>query len=77
MMMAMVGTFPELERAMIRERTSACLAAARIEGRIGERRKKLDAMKRGEIAESVTLGRKTGADVARRYSISHPTVSVH
>jgi DNA invertase Pin-like site-specific DNA recombinase len=41
MMMQMVGTFAEFERAMIRERTSAGLAAARSEGRIGGRRKKL------------------------------------
>src|SRR5690242_21918999 len=42
MMMQMVGAFAEFERAMIRERTSAGLAAARAEGRIGGRRKKLD-----------------------------------
>src|SRR6202049_5312457 len=46
MMMQMVGAFAEFERAMIRERTSAGLAAARAEGRIGGRRKKLDAAKR-------------------------------
>jgi len=39
--MQMVGAFAEFERAMIRERTSAGLAAARAEGRIGGRRKKL------------------------------------
>jgi len=33
MMMQMVGAFAEFERAMIRERTSAGLAAARAEGR--------------------------------------------
>ena len=38
MMMQMVGAFAEFERAMIRERTSAGLAAARAEGRIGGRR---------------------------------------
>ena len=58
MMMQMVGAFAEFERAMIRERTSAGLAAARAEGRIGGRRKKLDAAKRREIAESVMSGRK-------------------
>lgn len=35
MMMQMVGAFAEFERAMIRERTSAGLAAARAEGRVG------------------------------------------
>jgi DNA invertase Pin-like site-specific DNA recombinase len=75
MMMQMVGAFAEFERAMIRERTSAGLAAARAEGRVGGRRKKLDAGKRKEIAESVTSGRKTGAEMARLYNISQPTVS--
>ena len=35
MMMQMVGSFAEFERAMIRERTSAGRAAARAEGRVG------------------------------------------
>ncbi len=46
MMMQMVGSFAEFERAMIRERTSAGLAVARAEGRVGGRRKKLNATKR-------------------------------
>jgi DNA invertase Pin-like site-specific DNA recombinase len=75
MMMQMVGSFAEFERAMIRERTSAGLTAARAEGRTGGRRKKLDAAKRHEIAESVITGRKSGADMARLYNISQPTVS--
>jgi len=74
-MMRMVGSFAEFERAMIQERTSAGLAAARAEGRIGGRRKKLDAAKRREIAESVLSGRKSGAEMARLYDISQPTVS--
>ena len=74
MMMQMVGAFSEFERAMIKERTSAGLAAARAEGRIGGRRKKLDPAKRREIAESVISGRKTGAEMARLYNISPPTV---
>jgi DNA invertase Pin-like site-specific DNA recombinase len=75
MMMQMVGAFAEFERAMIRERTSAGLAAARAGGRIGGRRKKLDTAKRSEIAESVLTGRKSGADMARLYGVSQPTVS--
>ena len=57
------------------ERTSAGIAAARAEGRVGGRRKKLDAAKRREIAESVITGRKSGAEMARLYNISQPTVS--
>jgi len=75
MMMQMVGSFAEFERAMIRERTSAGLAQARSEGRIGGRRRKLDEKQRGEIAESVLSGRKSGADMARLYGVSEPTVS--
>ena len=75
MMMQMVASFAEFERAMIRERISAGLAAARAEGRIGGRRKKLDPGKRKEIAESVISGRKSGAEMARLYNIGAPTVS--
>ncbi len=75
MMMQMVGSFAEFERAMIRERTSAGLAVARAEGRVGGRRKKLDAAKRREIADSVITGRKSGAEMARLYNIRQPTVS--
>lgn len=41
---------------MIHERTSAGLAVARAEGRIGSSRKKLDMARRREIAESVIHG---------------------
>ena len=75
MMMQMVGSFAEFERVMIRERTSSGLAVARAEGRVWGRRKKLDAAKRREIAESVITGRKSGADMARLYNTSQPTVS--
>jgi DNA invertase Pin-like site-specific DNA recombinase len=75
MMMSMIGTFAEFERAMIRERTNAGLAAARAEGRVGGRRKKLTPMQRADIAENVLSGRKTAAQMARLYSVSQPTVS--
>jgi DNA invertase Pin-like site-specific DNA recombinase len=69
MMMQMVGAFAEFER------TSAGLAQARAEGRIGGRRRKLDTKKQREIAESVISGRKSGAEMARLYDVSEPTVS--
>jgi DNA invertase Pin-like site-specific DNA recombinase len=75
MMMQMVGTFAEFERAMIRERTQAGLAAARAEGRIGGRRPKLRKEQREEIAENVLSGRKTGAEMARLYNVSEATIS--
>ena len=75
MMMQMVGSFAEFERAMIRERTSAGLALARAEGRMGGRRRKLTERQRSEISESVLAGRKSGAEMARLYKVSQPTVS--
>lgn len=75
MMMQMVGSFAEFERAMIRERTSAGLALARAEGRVGGRRRKLTERQRSEIAESVLSGRKSAAEMARLYRVSQPTVS--
>jgi len=47
-------------------------------GSIGQGRylyRKLDAAKRCEIAKSVVTGRKSGADMARLYGVSQPTVS--
>lgn len=75
MMMQMVGAFAEFERAMIRERTSAGLAQARAEGRIGGRRRKLTDRQRAEIAESVLSGRRSAAEMARLFGVSQPTVS--
>lgn len=75
MLMQMVGSFAEFERAMIRERTSAGLAQARAEGRIGGRRRKLKEPQRAEIADSVLSGRKSAAEMARLYGVSQPTVS--
>ena len=57
MMMQMVGSFAEFERAMIRERTSAGLAQARAEGRVGGRWRKLTDRQRAEIAASAARPR--------------------
>jgi DNA invertase Pin-like site-specific DNA recombinase len=75
MMMQMVGSFAEFERAMIRERTVAGLAEARAAGRIGGRRPKLSPAQRGDIVENVISGRKTAAQMARLYRVSQPTIS--
>ena len=75
MVMQMVGSFAEFERAMIRERTSAGLALARAEGRVDGRRRKLTDRQRAEVAESVLAGRKSAAEMARLYKVSQPTVS--
>jgi DNA invertase Pin-like site-specific DNA recombinase len=75
MMMQMVGSFAEFERAMIRERTNAGLAAARQEGRIGGRRPKLNKDQRQDIIDNLISDRKSGAQMARLYNVSEATVS--
>jgi len=74
-MMQMWGHFAEFEREMIRERTKAGLDAARKEGRIGGRRPKLRQDQRKDIADNVLSERKSGADMARFYSVSKATIS--
>jgi DNA invertase Pin-like site-specific DNA recombinase len=75
MMMQMVGSVAEYEREMIRERTQAGLQAARAKGRTGGRPPKLTEQQRLDIADNVLSGRKSGAEMARLYSISETTVS--
>lgn len=75
MLMQMLGSFAEYERAMVKERTAAGLAAARAEGRVGGRRPKLTPAQRADVAENVLSGRRTAAQMARLYAVSEPTVS--
>jgi DNA invertase Pin-like site-specific DNA recombinase len=75
MMMQMVGSFAEFERAMLRERTKAGLDAARKEGRIGGRQPKLKPEQQREIVRLVTKGKKTAADAARLFSVHPATVA--
>ena len=75
MLMQMVGSFAEFERAMIRERTQAGLAVARTEGRIGGRRPKLGPQQQAAIVDLVTSGRQTQAAAARLFHVHPATVS--
>jgi DNA invertase Pin-like site-specific DNA recombinase len=75
MMMQMVGSFAEFERAMLRERTKIGLEAARREGRIGGRRPKLTPHQQDEIVRMVARGSKTAADAARLFGVHPATVS--
>lgn len=75
MMMQIVGTFAEFERAMLRERTRSGLDAARTQGRIGGRRPKLKAHQQQEIVLLVSSGQKTAADAARLFNVHPSTVS--
>jgi DNA invertase Pin-like site-specific DNA recombinase len=75
MMMQIVGTFAEFERAMLRERTHIGLDAARKQGRVGGRRPKLKKHQQQEIVNLVNSGQKTAADAARLFNVHPSTVS--
>jgi DNA invertase Pin-like site-specific DNA recombinase len=74
MMMQMLGSFAEFERAMVRERTRAGLKAAREQGRKGGRRPILTAHQKTEILAMLAAGR-AGAEVARIFRVHRATIS--
>ena len=75
MMMQMVRSFADFERAMLRERTKIGLETARREGRIGGRPPKLTREQQTEIVRMVSRGRKTAADAARLFDVHPATIS--
>lgn len=75
MMMQIIGTFGEFERAMLRERTRSGLAEARQQGRVGGRRPKLKKSQQQEIIHLVHSGQKTAAAAARLFNVHPATVS--
>jgi len=75
MMMQMLGSFAEFEREMIRERTRAGLREARIKGHVPGRKPKITPEQKKEIAEAVSSGRKTSAQIARLFNAHPATVS--
>ena len=75
MLMQMLGSFAEFERAMIRERTNAGLETARKQGRIGGRKPKLTAEQRKEIVSRVGSGVWSGAEAARLFSVHPSTIT--
>ena len=75
MMMQMVGTFAEFERAMLRERTQNGLDEARKQGRVGGRRPKLKKHQQDEIVNLVNSGQENAADAARLFNVHPATVS--
>ena len=66
------GALAEFERALIRERTQAGLAAARARGRLGGRRKRLDEPQRQHAVELYRSREHTVKDVER---MGHPPSS--
>ncbi|MCB4821248.1 recombinase family protein [Roseicella aerolata] len=75
MLTQLLGAFAEFERAMIRERTRAGLAAAAALGRKGGRRPKLNSEQRAMVVRLVESGQKTAAEVARLFAVDPATVS--
>lgn len=75
MMMQIVGSFAEFERAMLRERTRNGLLAARKDGRVGGRRPKLTPRQQQEVIQLVNSGQKTAADAARLFNVHPSTVA--
>jgi len=68
------GALAEFERNLIRERTQAGLAAARARGRVGGRRRLLDAK---QVAQARTLyadTRNSVADICRTLKVSRTTL---
>jgi DNA invertase Pin-like site-specific DNA recombinase len=70
MLMQMVGSFAEFERAMIREHTQTGLA-----GLIGGRRPKLGSQQQAAIVDMAHRGRQSQADAARLFRVHPATVS--
>jgi DNA invertase Pin-like site-specific DNA recombinase len=75
MLIQMLGSFAEFERAMIRERTRQGLEYARTQGRTGGRRSKLTPEQRVLIIDLVDSKKQKAADVARSFRVSEATVS--
>ena len=75
MMMQIVGSFAEFERAMLRERTKTGLENAKKEGRVGGRRPKLTLHQQKEIIQLITSGQKIAADTARLFNVHPSTVA--
>jgi DNA invertase Pin-like site-specific DNA recombinase len=75
MMMQIIGTFAELERAMLRERTHNGLDAARKQGRVGGRRPKLTKRQQEEIVYLVIPDKRPQADATRLFNVHPATVS--
>jgi DNA invertase Pin-like site-specific DNA recombinase len=75
MLMQILGSFAEFERAMIRERTKAGLLHAREQGRIGGRKPKLSERQRAEVLKMIRSGEKSAAETARLFSVHRSSIS--
>jgi DNA invertase Pin-like site-specific DNA recombinase len=74
MMLHIVSSFAEYERAVLHERTRSGLQLARQSGRIGGRRPKLTIAQQQKLIRMVSQGKKSAVD-ARLFGIHPATVS--
>ncbi len=72
-MLQMLAIFAEMERSFIRERTTAGLAAAKVQGRTGGRPRALDS-KRAKQAQALRNSGETPVEIARTLGVSVATV---
>ena len=68
------GALAEFERALIRERTRAGLAAARARGRVGGRRKRLGEEQRRHAVELYRSGQRTVKEICALVGVSRSTL---
>jgi DNA invertase Pin-like site-specific DNA recombinase len=75
MMMRMVRALDDFDRSMISDRTITGIAAARREGRVLGRPRKLDVATEQKIAQSILSGCESGAAMARLHGVDKATIS--
>ena len=76
MLLSIMGSFAEFERALIRERQREGIAAAKKRGVYNGRKKALTNTQVAEIQERVAAG-ETKASLAREYGVSRETLYQH
>jgi DNA invertase Pin-like site-specific DNA recombinase len=75
MMMRTLRALDDFDRSVIGDRTIAGIAAARREGRVLGRPRKLDVATEQKIAQSILSGRESGAAMARLHGVDKATIS--
>lgn len=75
MLMQILGSFSEFERAMLKERTKLGLARARAEGRVGGKRAKLNPKQQIKAREMLASGEQTQAEIAELFGVHRSTIS--
>jgi DNA invertase Pin-like site-specific DNA recombinase len=75
MLMQVLGSFAEFERAILKERTKLGLARARSLGRIGGNRAKLTPFQQAEARKILAIGDRTQSEVAEIFQVHRSTIS--